>query len=351
MKSTKQKNLLRPVAFFALVAILILTVCFAASGHSETPNEGDGQTPPEESGEQKEPVSAPLPEYFDRLTGLPTTIDKADDASIAFVLNSTDPLFGVKSSKVTIEIPTECGGTRLVVHIDKDTLPGKIGSLSPTRGYISSLSSAFSGLLVSYGNDGKLGTTENVNSFDMSEAIGYSYTEYTTYHYTNADLVTAGIKNLSLADNTVDVLPYTFVKYGDEIRYTQRAARLTTPYSNVNTTDLVYSGETGEYTLLKNGNATIDLLNGKAITYKNVFLLYADSITYETSDYTEMILNTDGGKGLYLTGGTYTEIYWFRGDNGELIFTTPSGDILEINRGTSFISVAKSSESKSITII
>ena len=144
MKSNKQSNLLRPVAFFALVAILILTVCFAASGYSETPNEGDGQTPPEESGEQKEPVSAPAPEYFDRLTGLPTTVDKTDLTGVAFVLNSTDPLFGVHSSKVTIEIPTEGGGTRLVVHLDKDALPGKIGSLSPTRGYISSLSSVIS---------------------------------------------------------------------------------------------------------------------------------------------------------------------------------------------------------------
>ena len=79
--------------------------------------------------------------------------------------------------------------------------------------------------------------------------------------------------------------------------------------------------------------------------------MFADSITYETSDYTEMILNTDGGKGLYLTNGTYTEISWFRSDDGELVFTTPEGELLEINRGTSFISVAKSSESKSITII
>ncbi len=351
MKSNKQQNLLRPVAFFALAAILILTVAFAASGYNEGADAGDDLPPPEQNEPENEPVQAPAPEYFDRLTGLPTTQDKTDPGVVGFVLNSTDPLFGVKSSKVTIEIPTEGGGTRLVVHLEKDALPGKIGSLSPTRGYISAFSSAFSGLLVSYGNDGKLGA-DNSDGFDMSRISGYSYTEYTTYHYTNADLVTAGIKNLSLTDKSSGSLPFSFVKYGEEIRHPQRAARLTIPYSDTNTTDLVYSGETGEYTLLKNGNASIDLLNGKALTYKNVFVLFADSITYETSDYTEMILNTDGGgKGLYLTGGTYTEIYWFVGDDGELVFTTPEGELLEVNRGTSFISVAKSSEAKNITIL
>ena len=350
MKTNKQSNLLRPVAFFALAAILILTVAFAASGYNDGTDAGNNLPPTEDNAAENLPVQAPAPEFFDRLTGLPTTQDKTDPGVVGFVLNSTDPLFGVRSSKVTIEIPTESGGTRLVVHLDKDALPGKIGSLSPTRGYISSLSSAFSGLLVSYGSDGILGG-DNSGGFDMSSVPGYSYTEYTTYHYTNADLVTAGIKNLSLTDKAGGTLPFSFVKYGEEIRHPKRAARLTIPYSDTNTTDLVYSGEAGEYALLKNGNATIDLLNGKALSYKNVFLLFADSITYETSDYTEMILNTDGGKGLYLTNGTYTEISWFRSDDGELVFTTPEGEFLEINRGTSFISVAKSSESKSITII
>ena len=352
MKSTKQQNLLRPVAFFALVAIIILTVCFAASGYNEETSTDGIQPTPEQGEEESEPTVAPMPEYFDRLTGIPTTEDRANVSEVALVLNSTDPLFGVKGSKVTIEIPTESGGTRLVVHLEKDLLPGKIGSLSPTRGYISSLSLAFSGLLVSYGNDSILGGKDNPSCFDMSSVSGYSYTEYTTYHYTNADLVTAGIRNLSLSDKTSGALPYTFVKYGEDIRHSQRAARLTVSYSDINTTDLIYSGEDGEYTLFKNGNASIDLLNGRALTYKNVFLLFCDSVTYETSEYTEMILNTDsGGKGLYLTNGTYQEIVWFRSDEGELVFTTPEGELLQINRGTSFISIAKSSEGKSITII
>lgn len=351
MKSNKQSNLLRPVAFFALAAILILTVAFAASGYNDGTDTGDKLPLPEENEAENLPVQALVPEYFDRLTGLPTTQDKTDPGVVGFVLNSTDPLFGVRSSKVTIEIPTEGGSTRLVVHLDKDALPGKIGSLSPTRGYISSLSSAFSELLVSYGSDGRLGG-DNSGGFDMSSVPGYSYTEYTTYHYTNADLVTAGIKNLSISDKAGGALPFSFVKYGEEIRHHQRATRLTIPYSDTNTTDLVYSGETGEYALLKNGNASIDLLNGKTLSYKNVFLLLADSITYETSDYTEMLLNTDGGgKGLFLTNGTFLEILWFTNESGELVFSTLDGEMLEVNRGTSYIAVQKSSESKNIGLI
>ena len=352
MKSTKQSNLLRSVAFFALTAALILTVCFTASGFNET------NDIPEDSAQLDEdntlspmPEKPSIPEYFDTLTGLPVDHTGTNATNISFVLNSADPLFGVGASKITIEIPTENGETRFVVHLDKTDLPGKIGSLSPTRDYINSFSSAFSDLIVSYGNDGRLNSEKTDSGFDMSESLGYSYTEYTTYNYTNADLVLAGIRNLALTFNGECILPFSFTNYGEEIQNSLRATRLSISYSETNSTDLVYSSENGEYTLIKNGNTAIDLLSGKGLSYKNVFLLFSDSVTYESSEFTEMILNTDSGTGLFLSNGTYQGFLWFRNESDELVFTTLEGQILEVNRGTSYIAIQKSSESKNIGII
>ena len=64
-----------------------------------------------------------------------------------------------------------------------------------------------------------------------------------------------------------------------------------------------------------------------------------------------MILNTDSGTGLFLSNGTYQGFLWFRNESDELVFTTLEGQILEVNRGTSYIAVQKSSESKNIGII
>ena len=59
----------------------------------------------------------------------------------------------------------------------------------------------------------------------------------------------------------------------------------------------------------KNGAVKNDLLNDKTCEYDNIFILYSDSTTYETSEYTQTVLNTSsGGKGVYITNGKSTEI-------------------------------------------
>ena len=92
------------------------------------------------------------------------------------------------------------------------------------------------------------------------------------------------------------------------------------------------------------------MLDGKVASYKNVFVLFADMITYETSAGTESIVNTaGGGSGYYATGGKLIEIRWSVGQNGELVFKDLSGAKLVVNRGNSYVGYYKSSDSQSVT--
>ena len=91
------------------------------------------------------------------------------------------------------------------------------------------------------------------------------------------------------------------------------------------------------------------MLNGKNVAYTNLFILFANTTTYEKSEGTEMVIDTlSGGKGYYLSGGTMTEIYWSVSLEGALEFRTLNGEILTVNRGNSYIGYYKASQMSSV---
>ena len=96
----------------------------------------------------------------------------------------------------------------------------------------------------------------------------------------------------------------------------------------------------------------MDMLTGQNIAYKNVFLLFADSTTYEKAEGSELVIDiASGGKGYYASNGTYTEFIWKTDVSGTLQFFTLSGEILKVNPGNSYISFYKSSNASKVTLI
>ena len=63
--------------------------------------------------ENKEEVIPP-PEIKHYLTGITVSADKANAAPISFIYGANDPLYGISSALMTVEIPTENGETRKV---------------------------------------------------------------------------------------------------------------------------------------------------------------------------------------------------------------------------------------------
>ena len=143
--------------------------------------------------------------------------------------------------------------------------------------------------------------------------------------------------------------PNLLSKICSSLENTRRKVKILLPYSD-GATELIYDLETKTYFLIKNGKNKIDMLNGKCAEYKNVFVLFSDMITYETSAGTETVVNTASrGTGYYVTDGTLIEIRWTVSSDGQLIFEDLNGEKLVVNRGNSFIGYYKSSDSFSVS--
>ncbi len=372
MKFIKNGNLAKLVAFFVIAVIMICTVSFAANGwqsfletepnsdNNVTEKPGNETVDENKDGETNNnnddvPTVVPTPSYIHYLTGLETTSDISMQKPLCIVIGAKDPLYGISSSFMTIELPTEDGNSRLLVFTNEARYLGKIGSITPTRGYISNLATYFGGVIMSYGNDDTFGYEfDNPStSLDFTKAVGYCYTEYNNFVYTNGDLVSAFINNTktnTLLQGSAHA-PYLFATSNNIIAGEEPATLISINYSDSNITGFSYSSSDGKYLFNKNNTAKNDLLNDKSISYDNIFVLNVDSTTHETTDTTQLILNTDtSGSGKYISKGTAQDITWGKDSSGNFVFYDKDGKKLVINPGTSYIAYVKSSMPKSVKI-
>ena len=206
MKWLQNGNLAKLVAFFVIAVVITCTVSFAANGwqsfiNDETKNDNvvaDNKNPSSDNNDNQEkndeedvPVVLPTPKYYHSITGLETDYETSLKRPLCLSFGASDPLYGISSSYLTIEFPTEYGNTRFLCFTDEAKTLGKIGSLSPTRGYISNLATYFGGILLSYGSDDhfEYDYLEPKDVLNFAETNGYCYTEYNSFVYTNGDLV------------------------------------------------------------------------------------------------------------------------------------------------------------------
>ena len=371
MNTNKTGGIGKLVAFFAIAVAMLFAFGLVADGWQlfdpNEPDSGEDATEGNETDENTDGNQEPeipeepevyIPEYTDPLTGLETTEESARYRPIAFVMNPQAPLYGISGADILAEIPVEGGETRLLAITSGKKKLGKIGSLAATRDYISNISKFFGAVIVSAGDDDKIeysGCDVTSSSFDLSKQSGYSYTEYTHFHYTNDDLILAGLTNsgISTMNNAAISLPYRFLPFDAEspIIGTESARCATLQYSESSSTELYFSDDDGRYTLSKGGVIKKDMLNDKPLKFDNVFILFADTVTYENADGSSMIMNTvGGGVGYYLTGGTLTKISWESTLSGSMTFHTEDGQPLTVNRGTSYIGIKKSSKIADVKI-
>ncbi len=386
MKSSKTNSLYRLLSFVLIAILLISVVSFAAAGWNKSPepepdsgdiNSGnknddadentDGNPdnevnpPPSEDNtentpNQDTPTEPPIeaPKYYNTLTGLEITKEELDCVPLGFVVNSALPLYGLSGSDIVLEFPTESGDTRLLAYTTNYSSLWKVGSLAPTRDFITNTSKLFGGVVVSYGNDDilKYSLTDTARlSLDLTKISGSYFVQNTYNVYTSADMVGTAIdRNMtSLITSQYKAAPY--VISDTQVFGTTSAKSVIIPYSENSETELYYSEKTGEYLYFKAGSRRVDMLNGQNISFKNVFLLFADSTTYEKSDGCELVIdNTSGGSGYYISGGEKTEISWSCDETGALVFKTLDGNVLKVNKGNSYIGYFKASNSSAVTI-
>lgn len=366
MKFPKNGNLAKLVAFFLISAVLMATIALSASGWNEFddgPDSGnfeDGKKPSiDNSDENKDgqsegddiPVVAPKPVYTHYITGLEINEEDTLIRPMCVVIDPSAPIYGVSSSFMTVEIPVEDGKTRFMIFTNDATSLGKLGSIAPTRKYISNIAGYLGGVTVSIGCDDSFdyaGISQSSPSIDFTSITGYHYTEYGEYCYTNADLLRAYVKNngISTVMTSVPTAPYNFATESLPADLSDSVARtVLISHSQANTTEFTYSEADGRYYMSKNGNAVSDLLNDKQLAYDNLFVLLADSVTYETSTATQSVIDTmSGGKGYYISDGKLSEITWAKDSSGSLVFLNSDGERLTVNPGHSYVGFTKSSQ-------
>ena len=387
MKSFKMNSLQRLVSFILIAVLLICTVGFAANGWQSTnddPDSGevgdstdktdentDGISPPSDNnsndnqdgdstqnpGEDEipdEPVIE-LPKYKSPITGLDISEETAFTTPVGFVLNPVMPLYGISDSDLTIEFPIENGSTRILSYTTNSSTLWKVGSLAPTRAFISSSSNFFGGIVVSYGNDDivkySAWDTSKID-LDISKISECYYIENTLYVYTSKELVDlAKQKSPMLSTSAYKTAPYLLNETEDDIIGTTKASSVILPFSNSNETELYYSDTSEKYLYFKSGSRKVDMLNGKNISFTNIFVLFSNAVTYEKSSGTELVIDTtSGGAGYYISKGYMTEIRWSVDENGSLEFKTLKGEKLTVNKGNAYIGYYKASNASKITV-
>lgn len=358
MDTRKNGNLAKLVAFFLIVTVLIMAIAFSANGW-----QGDDKTQPDSGnssedekadentdGEEIDSEEPKAPAYTNYISGLEISKEESLLRPLCILYDTEAPMYGLSSAFLTVELPTEGGKTRLLAFTNNATSIAKLGTLAPTRKYISNIAAYFGAIPVYIGEDDCFtysGISSDNGYIDFSSNPGYYYTEYGMHSYTNADLINACIKNIGISTvmSEAPKMPYTFANSPDAARGSIKAETALIQFDRGSTTELIYT-DSGKYRLQKNAYVISDKYNDTAAEYDNAFILFADSTTHETAENTEMILDTtSGGSGYYLNGGSAKKITWTANDNGELCFYSESGEVLKIAPGTSYMAFAKSSYS------
>lgn len=377
MKSARKSVAYRCLT--VLVSALLVLTSVSATGcsfyslipNSVTPSE-DGTKPENTTGTQdgggtagnisvNKPSGPVLPTYYNPLTGLASLTDMSLARPVAICIGNTDealPQYGLGQADILIEAPVEGGITRLVMVTNSYSSLAQIGSVRATRSYLLSVSDAFGAVSV-YAGTSDIGASTAYPAYDT---LDYITQNLSTVFYRNTslfaphNLFTSGTRLLGAMENfekTPGRVPYSFVPYGNTAKPSGgRASGVTIPFSGRQVSQFIYNEEENVYLRLQNATPHIDAESGEQISFTNLLLLICESSTYNKVTGTELDLNvTDGGRGYYVSGGTYTEIVWSRGESGELCFTDASGAPLAVNRGKTYVGLVDLTTSGSLLIV
>ena len=372
MKSSKTNGLGRLLSFVLIVVILLFTVGCAVGGfqfngddlsengnvddkNDNTDENKDGENKDQENDVKDEDVdntppidTTPQIKYYNTITGLEVSRELSFEMPIGYVTSPKLPLYGISFADISIELPTEDGDTRLLSYLTNSSSLWKIGALAPTRAFISGLSDFFGGVIISYGNDDVI----KYSAWDASKAVvdiskvsDCYFVENTLYIYSGKDMINTAIdRNTSVTKTEYKAPPFDFTTEGEEYLGTSEAKTLIIPFSQNDESEFYYSEASNSYVYFKSGNRKVDLLNGKNMTYTNLFVLFSNATTYEKAEGSELIIDTSGGgKGYYVSHGKLTEFRWLTDENGKLVFMNLSGEKLKVNRGNSYIAYYKAS--------
>ena len=376
MKTKKVPGFVKP-AVIALISVLLivaagLTGCTLSSLTATKTN--DPVTPPQENkdvdinhevkNETDDPAPTPIVKSYNVLTGLETTSELADLRPVAISISNDAyslPQYGISGADILIEVPLEDGSTRLALLTTSYRNMTTIGSVASTRSYLMEICSAFRAIQCFNGSDGEVSAEAlsqyDTLDYDSQNLSGMYYYDDTRFDetdlMTNGILIDAGIRKAALnASSAGDYMPFCFAEEGTKAPAgTALASRVSIRYSADLNVSFLYDEKTQKYIRYEYGDKQVDAADRTEVSFDNLFILCASSIVYESEEKKTLdLVMEDGGSGYYLSGGTYAKITWKYAEDGTLDFYDESGNILTVNRGTSYIGFVTAGAKDSVTI-
>lgn len=370
MKFSKYSSTFKFCSLVIVIVLIITSVGFAVSGRGipglgmqddtagnifYPDSNSNTQNPTQDNNTDKTDTNiSTLYTHLSKMTGLPISESQFNATPYGVIVDPLSFLYGISESDISIEFPIENGTSRLLSYSTSESTMWKIGSLKPTRKFISNTSNLIGGVAISYGCDDSVRynswETGKV-SLDLSIYSDCHAIDNTSYIYTTEAMINTAINRMSASATLSGYKDAPYLFSDSTVYGVASVNQITIPISSTNTTELIYDKISKQYTYLKNGNQKTDMLTGDAISYTNIFVLFANTITYENSDGIEMVFDTiSGGKGYYLSNGTMTEFKWLVDEMNNLKFYNLKNEQLNINPGNIYMAYHKASRELDIIL-
>ena len=274
------------------------------------------------------------------------------------------PQYGLDSADICYEMETEGGITRIMaIFSDYKSMP-KVGPVRSARHPFIEFSSSYNPIFTHFGGSTLAYDMLKAKNVDDIDGMTYSTTAFSYdaklgkqkgkehANFTDGELIQNAIdkKGISTDNGSAVASAFRFAKPEEPVSFTSVATEVSVKMSGYCTAGFTYDSTTKKYLKSEFGAPQIDANTGKQISVDNVFVLFS-SVTDVPNSTILKNIDTTGGAGYYITGGTYTPITWKKGAYGtKLKVMDANGEELLVNPGQSWICITDSSNKEHVTM-
>ena len=318
-------------------------------------------TVPTEPEDVEDPPAPVEPAYRHPLTG------EALDAPftgrpLAFSIGNTIaalPQHGISKADLFFEIEAEGDITRfLAVITDLEAVPA-IGPIRSARTFFNSVALSCNAPIVHCGgsNRGIAGYHDLTGSKISGWQHFDQFTYGNTYFYRDQSRKSSGYAQEHTLFTTGETMckALTDKKYQSSepwdlgLRFADKinpegdtATELTVHFLGGKTSDFAYDAATGLYSIRQYNRDLIDGNTKKQLTFRNLFVLYADQTKRKGGSYIRSYYDLIGeGEGYFAVDGKVVKICWSREDvNAPFVFTYADGTPVTLGVGQTYIAIS-----------
>lgn len=344
-----------------LAVLLMLGLALSGCGKAEaeptaSPEPTIEPAPPAVATLKPTPTPEPTPTpvlYRHPLTGEPLEEPFGNARPYAFMINNivyAQPQCGISGADIIYEALAEGGITRMMAIFTDLAGVGAIGSIRSIRSYYVDISLAYDAIPIHAGGswqsynymkslgvaniDGCIGDFSAFYRDPNRKAHGVEHSLFTTGEDMKAYLEKKGIRLEHEGE-----FDYHLAFSEDAAPRGEPAASVVVTFSGGKTTSFTYDETTGLYTAAQYKKDYYDGNSGESLTFKNVLVLYAGTSTIDDYGRLDVELKKSGG-GLFVCGGSYTDITWSRQDEySSFEYALPDGSPLLLGIGKSYICI------------